>query len=146
MLNVSDEQTRQSGAASSSLMPLLDVMLLLLIFFLLASVFTQPTLDINLPEASNSESSVEQNEILSISVSPDGEIFINKTPVPLAALPGRIKEALSRDPETPVMVRTDRHTAFEYFVHVMDAAKGVGAKQLIIETQGVKDAPREQGQ
>jgi biopolymer transport protein ExbD len=118
-------------------------MLLLLIFFLLASVFAQPTLDVDLPEASNSESSVEQNEILSISVSPNGEIFINKTLVSLKDLQGRIEEALSHEAEMPVLVRADRQSAFEHFVNVMDAVKGAGAKQLIIETQ---NAPREREQ
>jgi biopolymer transport protein ExbD len=143
MLNLSDEQTQQSNVAGPSLTPLLDVMLLLLIFFLLASVFAQPTLDVDLPEASNSESSVEQNEILSISVSPNGEIFINKTLVSLKDLQGRIEEALSHEAEMPVLVRADRQSAFEHFVNVMDAVKGAGAKQLIIETQ---NAPREREQ
>jgi biopolymer transport protein ExbD len=143
MLNLSDEQAQQSNVAGPNLTSLLDVMLLLLIFFLLASVFAQPTLDVDLPEASNSESSVEQNEILSISVSPNGEIFINKTLVPLTDLQGRIEEALSHQAEMPVLVRADRQSAFEHFVNVMDAVKGAGAKQLIIETQ---NAPREKEQ
>jgi biopolymer transport protein ExbD len=143
MLNLSDEQAQQSNVAGPNLTSLLDVMLLLLIFFLLASVFAQPTLDVDLPEASNSESSVEQNEILSISVSPNGEIFINKTLVPLTDLQGRIEEALSHQAEMPVLVRADRQSAFEHFVNVMDAVKGAGAKQLIIETQ---NAPREREQ
>ena len=49
MLNVSDEQAQRSEATGPSLMALLDVMLLLLIFFLLASVFVQPTLEVDLP-------------------------------------------------------------------------------------------------
>lgn len=143
MLNVSDEQVRQHAAAGPSLMPLLDVMLLLLIFFLLASVFAQPTLEVDLPEAAHSASAVKQNEMLSISVSPHGEVFINKTLVPLAELQGRIEAALSRDAEMPVMVRADKQSAFKHFVNVMDAVKGAGAQQLIIETQ---HAQRERGQ
>lgn len=142
MLNLSDEQTRQSAVAGPSLMPLLDVMLLLLIFFLLASVFAQPTLEVDLPEAAHSEVSVAQNEMLSISVRPNGEVFVNQTWVPLADLQGRIEAALEQDQEMPVMVRADKQSAFEYFVKVMDAVKGAGAKQLIIETQSV---PRAQG-
>ena len=140
MLNLSDEQARQA-TAGPSLMPLLDVILLLLIFFLLASVFAQPTLEVDLPEAAHSESSVEQDEILSISVSSNGDIFINKTLVPLADLQSRIETALQQDQEMPVMVRADKQSAFEHFVKVMDAVKGAGAKQLIIETQSV---PQEQ--
>ena len=139
MLNLSDEQARQA-TAGPSLMPLLDVILLLLIFFLLASVFAQPTLEVDLPEAAHSESSVEQDEILSIAVSSNGDIFINKTLVPLAELQSRIETALQQDQEMPVMVRADKQSAFEHFVKVMDAVKGAGAKQLIIETQSV---PRE---
>jgi biopolymer transport protein ExbD len=140
MLNLSDEQARQA-TAGPSLMPLLDVILLLLIFFLLASVFAQPTLEVDLPEAAHSESSVEQDEILSIAVSSNGDIFINKTLVPLAELQSRIETALQQDQEMPVMVRADKQSAFEHFVKVMDAVKGAGAKQLIIETQSV---PQEQ--
>ena len=140
MLNLSDEQARQA-TAGPSLMPLLDVILLLLIFFLLASVFAQPTLEVDLPEAAHSESSVEQDEILSISVSSNGDIFINKALVPLSELQSRIETALQQDQEMPVMVRADKQSAFEHFVKVMDAVKGAGAKQLIIETQSV---PREQ--
>ena len=142
MLNLSDEQDRQSASAGPNLTPLLDVILLLLIFFLLASVFAQPTLEVDLPEAAHSESSVEQDEILSISVSSNGDIFINKALVPLSELQSRLEAALHQDQEMPVMVRADKQSAFEHFVKVMDAVKGAGAKQLVIETQS---APREQG-
>jgi biopolymer transport protein ExbD len=140
MLNLSDEQARHSAAAGPSIMPLLDVMLLLLIFFLLASVYVQPTLEVELPEADHSESAVEQNNILTISVSPDGDFFVNQTLVPLPDLQRRIEAALAQDADLPVLVRADKQSAFEYFVKVMDAVKGAGAKQLIIETQPV---PRE---
>ena len=135
MLNISDEQDRQRTATGTSIMPLLDVMLLLLIFFLLASVFAQPTLEVELPEAAHSDASVEQNTILTISVSPHGDIYVNKTLVPLRDLQSRIETALRHNEDTPVLVRADKQSAFEHVVKVMDAVKGAGAKQLIIETQ-----------
>ena len=55
MLNLSEEQAQRNAVSGPSIMPLLDVMLLLLIFFLLASVFVQPTLEVDLPDAANSE-------------------------------------------------------------------------------------------
>ena len=142
MLNLSDEQARHSAAAGPNIIPLIDVMTLLLIFFLLASVYVQPTLEVELPEAAHGESAVEQNNILTISVSPDGNFFVNQTLVPLPDLQRRIEAVLAQDADLPVLVRADKQSAFEYFVKVMDAVKGAGAKQLIIETQSV---PREKG-
>ena len=137
MLNISDEQDQQRTATGPSIMPLLDVMLLLLIFFLLASVFAQPTLEVELPEAAHSDASVEQNTILTISVSPHGDIYVNKTLVLLRDLQSRIETALRHNEDTPVLVRADKQSAFEHVVKVMDAVKGAGAKQLIIETQTI---------
>ena len=78
---------------------------------------------------------MEQNTILAISVSPDGDIYVNKTLVPFPDLQRRIEAALRQDEDIPVLVRADKQSAFEHFVKVMDAVKGAGAKQLIIETQ-----------
>ena len=135
MLNVSDEQAQRSEGTGPSLMALLDVMLLLLIFFLLASVFVQPTLEVDLPDAENSEAEPPEIDLLTISVSSDGDVFINKQFVPLEQLQGRIESAVAEDPEVAVMVRADELSAFRYFVNVMDAVKGAGVVQLTIETE-----------
>ena len=135
MLNIGEEYANTSAGAAPSIMPLLDVMLLLLIFFLLASVFVRPTLDVDLPEAANSESGLEQNNLLTISVDPDGTIFINQQAVPTEQLQSRIETALAEDKDLPVVVRADQQSVFKSFVTVMDAVKGAGAKQLIIETR-----------
>ena len=135
MLNVSAEQAQRSEGTGPSLMALLDVMLLLLIFFLLASVFVQPTLEVDLPDAEHSEAEPPEIDLLTISVSSDGDVFINKQFVPLEQLQGRIEAAVAEDPEVAVMVRADELSAFRYFVNVMDAVKGAGVVQLTIETE-----------
>jgi len=135
MLNVSDEQAQRSEGTGPSLMALLDVMLLLLIFFLLASVFVQPTLEVDLPDAEHSEAEPPEIDLLTISVSSDGDVFINKQFVPLEQLQGRIEAAVAEEPEVAVMVRADEQSAFRYFVNVMDAVKGAGVVQLTIETE-----------
>ena len=135
MLNVSEEQAQRSEVSGPSLMALLDVMLLLLIFFLLASVFVQPTLEVDLPDAENSEAEPPETGLLTISVSTDGDVFINKQFVPIEELQGRIEAAVTENPDVPVMVRADEQSAFRYFVNVMDAVKGAGVVQLTIETE-----------
>ena len=136
MLDVSSEYGQASSGPSPSIMPLLDVMLLLLIFFLLASVFVQPTLEVDLPEAVNSDAAMEPEVSLTISVDAAGNIYINRMIVPADQLQSRIEAALAEEPDRPVMVRADQESAFKSFVTVMDAVRGAGGKQLVIETRG----------
>jgi biopolymer transport protein ExbD len=134
MLNLSADYTQTSTATGLSLTSLMDVMMLLLIFFLLASVFARPTFEVDLPAAAHSRLEPEHNQQLTISLDREGKIFVNRMPVPLDELPERITQALTRDRNTPVVVRADKECAFAHFVAVMDAAKGAGAAQLIVET------------
>jgi biopolymer transport protein ExbD len=134
MLNLSADYPQSSTVTGLNLMPLMDVMMLLLIFFLLASVFARPTLEVDLPAAAHSRSEPERNQQLTISLNREGKIFVNRAPIPLDELSERITEALTRDRNTPVVVRADKACAFAHFVAVMDAVKGAGAAQLIVET------------
>ncbi len=140
MLDMSTEHAETRAGSAPNIMPLLDVMLLLLIFFLLASVFVQPTLSVDLPQAANSSQTFEHNKQLTIVVAATGEIRVNNTPVPLAQLRDHIAEAVARNAEIPILVRADKQSMFEYFVAVMDAVKGAGALELRIETRPTKDA------
>lgn len=145
MLDISSEHTQTRGRAVPSIMPLLDVMLLLLIFFLLASVFIQPTLSVDLPQAANSSQDFTHHKQLTIVVTAAGEIRVNNTPVPLLQLQDHLATTVAENPELPILVRADKQSVFEHFVAVMDAVKGAGAAQLIIETRPSQDVGRDAG-
>ena len=135
MLDVSRHNEAAQGGLGSSITPLLDVTLLLLIFFLLTSIFVQPTLEVDLPGATNSDPNLEAHDLVTITVSRDGEVFLNQTPIALPDLQDRLTSALAQDPKRPIVVRADQQSAFARFVSVMDAAKGAGATQIMIETR-----------
>lgn len=140
MLDISTEHAEARSDSAPTIMPLLDVMLLLLIFFLLASVFVQPTLSVDLPQAENSTQTFEHNKQLTIVVTATGDIRVNNTPVLLPELRDYIAEAVAQNPKIPILVRADKQSVFEHFVAVMDAVKGAGAAELRIETRSSKDA------
>ncbi len=140
MLDISAEHSQSRSGPSPSLMPLLDVMLLLLIFFLLASVFIQPTLSVDLPQAANSTQDFSHHKQLTIVVTATGEIRVNNTPIPLPQLRDHVRNAVVQNPTLPILVRADKQSLFEHFVAVMDAVKGAGAAELMIETSPSKDA------
>jgi biopolymer transport protein ExbD len=135
MLDVSRHYEAAPGGMGSSITPLLDVMLLLLIFFLLTSIFVQPTLEVDLPGAANSNLNLETSDRVTITVSRDGEVFLNQTPIALPDLQAHLTAALAQAPKRRIVVRADQQSAFARFVSVMDAAKGAGATQIIIETR-----------
>jgi biopolymer transport protein ExbD len=135
MLDVSRHNEATQVGVGSSIMPLLDVMLLLLIFFLLTSIFVQPTLEVELPGAANSDPNIETHDRVAITVSREGEVLLNETPISLPDLQDHLTSVLAQDPKRPIVVRADQQSAFARFVSVMDAAKGAGATQIIIETR-----------
>jgi biopolymer transport protein ExbD len=146
MLDLSTEYTQTRGGPGPNIMPLLDVMLLLLIFFLLASVFIQPTLSVDLPQAANSTQDFSHHKQLTIVVTATGEIRVNDTPVPLPQLQDHLATAMAKNPDLPMLVRADKQSLFEHFVAVMDAVKGAGATELIIETRPSKNTGKDTGQ
>jgi biopolymer transport protein ExbD len=135
MLDVSSHHTNTSAEAGFNITPLVDVVFLLLIFFLLASVFVQPTLEVDLPAAAHSQQERPVEQQLTIVLTREGDVFLNKVPIPLAELQAHLQAALAHNRGMPVIVQADRESAFAGFVAVMDAAKGAGVAQLIIETR-----------
>jgi biopolymer transport protein ExbD len=62
-------------------------------------------------------------------------VLLNETPISLPDLQDHLTSVLAQDPKRPIVVRADQQSAFARFVSVMDAAKGAGATQIIIETR-----------
>ena len=62
-------------------------------------------------------------------------MFLNQTPISLPDLQDHLMSALAQDPKRPIVVRADQQSPFARFVAVMDAAKGAGATQIVIETR-----------
>jgi biopolymer transport protein ExbD len=135
MLDINTEHTKSHGDLTLNITPLLDVMLLLLIFFLLASVFIQPTLSVDLPQASHSVQDFRHHKQITIVVTATGDILVNNIAVPLPQFQDHLTTAVTQNPDLPILVRADKQSKFEHFIAVMDAVKGAGAAELIIETK-----------
>ena len=134
MLDINTEHNKSRGDLPLNMTPLLDVILLLLIFFLLASVFIQPTLSVDLPQASHSVQDFRHHKQITIVVTATGDILVNNISVPLRQLQDHLTTAVAQNPDLPLLVRADKQSKFEHFIAVMDAVKGAGAAELIIET------------
>ncbi|RYH01328.1 MAG: biopolymer transporter ExbD, partial [Alphaproteobacteria bacterium] len=86
--------------------PMVDVMLVLLIIFMVAAPLMTVGVPIELPQTQARQMNTEQKPI-TISVTPDGAVFLGDQPVLLADLIARVNEQATNGTEDRVYVRGD---------------------------------------
>jgi biopolymer transport protein ExbD len=113
---------------------LIDVLFILLIFFMVSSTFLeQPGMKLELPKAKSAQ--VEQIENLIIYIDRRMQIFLNDKPVAVDRLENQLRETIA-DNESPTLVlRADKEVPHGLVVTIMDVAKQVGVKRLVVGTE-----------
>ncbi len=112
-----------------NVIPLVDVMLVLLVIVLTTATFISTgQIPVNLAKAK--EVSDRKDVPIVISLTADGSLFLNDSPVPAGGLPA----VLSSQPrESAVVVRADKVTLLEKFVALVDEIRGLGFQQVSLE-------------
>ncbi|WHZ14157.1 MAG: Biopolymer transport protein ExbD/TolR [Nitrospira sp.] len=112
-----------------NVIPLVDVMLVLLVIVLTTATFiTTGRVPVELAKAK--EAGDRKDVPLVITLTSEGQLFMNDRPVPSDGL----KIVLTPHPrEYSVLVRADRVTLLERFVSVVDEVRGLGFKQVNLE-------------
>lgn len=105
--------------------PMIDVMMFLLFFFMVASLamVVQAALPVSLPKAGTSEKSSSQT--ISITLRPNGEVFLNTTPTTIAQLEAGLT-ALHVGPKNLLTLNVDEHVPYGTVVSAMDEARKAG--------------------
>lgn len=131
----------QAGSSDISMAPLIDVVFLLLIFFMVTTVFPENRgLIIQKPESENAEPLVMKKMVFLVNTS--GQIEFKKQQIQLEDVTRLVKEQLLAAPDTAVLLQIDKNATTETFIHVLDACKSGGAKQVGIATDIAKPAGR----
>lgn len=113
---------------------LTDIVFLLLIFFLLSSSFVvQSGIKIQLPKSTAAEQETLRQIV--VTMTEKGVIYLNDKQVGAETLGGQLAPLLERDVDKVVIIKADQMVSLQNAVQVMDIAKGVGAKRLVIATQ-----------
>jgi biopolymer transport protein ExbD len=112
-----------------NVIPLVDVMLVLLVIVLTTATFIS-TGQIPVDLAKAKEAGDRQDTPLVVTLTADGNLFMNDQPVGEEGL----KAALaSQSRHSLVVVRADRVTILERFVKVVDDIRGMGFQQVSLE-------------
>lgn len=111
--------------------PLVDIIFQLLIFFMLSSNFIAPMLKMDLPKALFKEK-LEKVDLV-VTVSREGDIYVNKDRVPPEDLEAALKERMARLGKYDVIFKGDVSINYGLFVEILDTAKLAGATGFSVE-------------
>ncbi len=118
--------------SSMNVIPFIDIMLVLLVMVLTTATFIrQGIIPVDLPEAKSSDKKSDNKEV-TIYVTKDGELFLDKEKVELSQLQVRLEKLSKKD---IVVLRSDKESKFQDFVHVMDILKKLNHESLYIVTK-----------
>ena len=131
---------RYKAMSEINVTPFVDVMLVLLIIFMVTAPMMTAGVPVDLPRTKATPLNQEQ-EPITISVNPEGKIFIQETEVPMEELVPRLRaiaEAQTQAPGEPqrrIFVRGDRAITYGRIMEVMGniAAGGFSRVALLAE-------------
>ena len=115
-----------------NVIPFIDIMLVLLAIVLTTATFiAQGVLEIDVPEARNSEP-LKPEQTRRIAIDAASQYYLDEQPVTLPQL----EETLRQLPgETPILLQVDRQVTFDKFIAVIDLLKGGQLNNLSIVTR-----------
>ena len=140
---------RYRPMAEINVTPLVDVMLVLLIIFMVAAPMMTSGVPLDLPRTQASPINQEQ-EPITISVNPEGKIFIQETEVQLEELVPRLRAIADAQqqgqaagqPERRIFVRGDRGISYGRIMEVMgNIAAGGFTRVALLAEQPAGAAP-----
>ena len=123
---------KRKPMASMNVIPFIDIMLVLLVMVLTTATFIrQGIIPVDLPEAKSADKKSDNKEV-TIYVTKTSEIFFDKERVDLKELKLRLTKLSKED---TVVLRSDKESKFQDFVHVMDILKKLNHESLYIVTK-----------
>ena len=128
-------RSRYRPMAEINVTPLVDVMLVLLIIFMVAAPLMTVGVPVDLPKTT-AQPLNQETEPLTITVNPEGKIFLQETEVPLDGLVPRL-QAIMREqaqgaPERRIFVRGDKAISYGRVMEVMGTIAGAGFTRVAL--------------
>ena len=117
--------------------PFVDVMLVLLIIFMVAAPLVQHGVDVDLPKA-NSKNVTAEEELLTITLTKDRKIFLNKMEIELVQLKEKLLRIFKQRTDNQLLFKADKDLPYEFVIQVMAEIKNAGIEKLGIITTPVE--------
>ena len=131
---------QEQPKARIEIIPMIDVIFFLLVFFMVStlSMTINRGLPVNLPTAATSQKDLRES--LNLTLTQDGEMFLNKEPIALQDLRLRVRTALAGEPELMVIINADGDVRHSAVVEAMDELRLTGIARLAIAVRPERKA------
>ena len=127
-------RSRQPKRGRIEIIPMIDVMFFLLATFMLASISMQQLNSVKVDLPQGAAAPMQAQTRVTLTVTPDSKLFLNKTAVTLDSLAPTLKILLdAADPS--VIVAADSAAPNGIIVQAMIKAREAGAKHFLIAVQ-----------
>jgi biopolymer transport protein TolR len=121
--------------------PFVDVMLVLLIVFMVAAPLLTVGVPVELPET-RAKPMQGDTEPITVSVQPDGKIFLQETEIEIDALVPKLEAIAQNGYEERIFVRGDKNVDYGRVMSVMGALNAAGFRKIGLVT-GADQTPLE---
>jgi biopolymer transport protein TolR len=130
---------RRGGKAVMSeinVTPMVDVMLVLLIIFMVSAPLMTVGVPIDLPKT-KAKSLDQDNQPLTLSVSPQGQVFLQNSEVPTDQLVDKLKAVTDArgGADERIFVRGDKNVQYGTVMQVMGRLSAAGFKRMSLVTE-----------
>jgi len=125
---------RSRPMAEINVTPFVDVMLVLLIIFMVAAPLMTVGVPVELPKTAANALATDQEEPLTVTITADGVVMIQKTETDRNELIAKLRAVASERASTKVYLRADGAVAYEQVVQVMGALNAGGFEDIGLVT------------
>ena len=116
--------------------PLVDIILVLLIIFMLtANIIARPSIQVELPEASTGEGT--EPTTLALTLTKEGDLFLNGAPTDEAILREYIPEVVKADKKAQAIIAADKEVTHGEVVHLIDLVRELGVYKFALNIDPV---------
>jgi biopolymer transport protein ExbD len=122
--------------ARIEIIPMIDVMLFLLVFFIIVTLQMIPDAGVALELPVSSQTQQLPHPKITVNVLADGTIKVKDQTVTADQLTALL-EADGAPEKTELTIATDKNTAFQHFMTVMDAARKAGVSDIGVAAQPI---------
>jgi biopolymer transport protein ExbD len=113
--------------------PMLDLAYVLLVIFILMATASVQGIKVDLPKASSSKSLV-QPKTIALTVSNDGQVYMDAFPVTIPDLETRLRNAKASDPEVPIVLKGDQTAQYGKIMEVLDLCRRLDLNKVGLVT------------
>ena len=117
-----------------NMIPLIDVMLVLLIVFIITVPVMKHSVNVDLPQAAT-QTNPDKPDTVRLSVDAQGRYHWNDAEISDEALPHKLAEVATLDPQPDVHIRGDKAVRYERVAQALAAAQRAGVRKLAFVTE-----------